>query len=795
MVTTPARRASVVPTASHLLQIIDSLLIYIPGLRVQAQIRTGRRAFAIKDWHTAAEHYGNALAASPGRPTVWVQYGHALKEGGDRPAAEKAYCEALKRRPDFADTYVQLGHVTKLMGRTTEAAAHYKRALKLKPDRVDAARELEWLDAQSGAFLAAEFFKSSPETRVRNRAAASTHTLSISFDVTSLITFFRAARQPTGIQRVQIEIVSALHRSPPPEIALSVCYFSAEDGCWFELPETEFARLRVLATTIGSVDAVDWRDATVAFETALADQPPASFPVGTFLINLGAPWDLQDYFLALRSVMASCGLTYVPLVYDLIPLVTPENCIPDLVHHFIGWVGSLFDHTGYLLSISEATKDHLLAAAATLGHTPRDVQVIRLDADCRNLNDVGGASDASVLSELGIGTDPYVLFVSTVEPRKNHLLAFSAWLQLIRSRGTDRTPRLVCVGGRGWMHEAVLPRLKASKLLQNKVMLFSGLSDSELATLYRGCLFTIYPSKFEGWGLPITESLCYGKIPLAARASSLPEAGGEFADYFELDSEADFVRQLERLIGDKLYRLARETLIADRFRPREWSALATEIVETITRWQRERGAQNGIAAALGGAEGIARFKLGKLYLLTQNREISIWPGMVIGEILRGGDAWWAPDDWGCWTKAAGAYLTFSTESTGEPLRGYLGLKGLPSVPCPYSIEISDLPPIKGILAAKETCWIPFVLPGRAGAATIRISLRGEATEDLSTASDRHDRRVVSLGVTGLMLCEESDVRSRMNMLEAIQFGDLALATDRPVDRFGPFPMTSKPVAG
>ncbi len=754
----------------------------------------GRRAFAVKDWVTAAEHYGAALKISPERPTVWVQYGHALKEKGERPKAEKAYYQSLRRRPDFADTYVQLGHVTKLMGRLDEAAAHYRRAVELKPDRLDAVQELE---ALSVGILASELYKYSPETKSRNPVrAARAAGLSITFDVTSLVSYFRLARQPTGIQRVQIEILSALHRDPPPEVEIAVCYFSAEAGCWLELPEVEFSRLRELATTVGSVDATDWRDAAIAFETALADRPPASFPVGTFLVNLGAPWDLADYFLALRSVIAACRVTYVPLVYDLIPLVTPENCIPDLVQYFVGWIGSLFNHTDYLFSISEATKEHLLAAATTLGHMPRDVKVIRLDADCRSSSDAGIASDQSVLSELGIGAEPYVLFVSTVEPRKNHLFAFSAWLQLVRTRGVQRTPRLVCVGGRGWMNEAILSRLKASKLLQSKVTLFIGLSDHELAALYRGCEFTIYPSKFEGWGLPITESLCHGKIPLAARSSSLPEAGGDFAEYFDPDSEADFLRQLERLLDDQNYRQQREKHIADQFRPRKWSDLANEIIETVTRWQHERTARTGIDTMSHEIiNGIARMNLGKLYRLTQNQEISIWPGMVMGEILRGGTGWWAPDDWGCWTKGAGAYLTFSTESTTEPLRGYLGLKGLPSTPCPYAIEFPDHAPTKGVLSGGESRWIPFILPPRSNAVVVRIAIQGEATEDLSVSSGRHDRRVVSLGVTGIMLCKESDVAARMNMLEAIQFDDLALATDRPIDRFGPFPMASTPAAG
>jgi tetratricopeptide (TPR) repeat protein len=170
MVASPTRQAKHKSVFEHLLQSIDGFLLRVPFLGAPSQIRAGRRAFALKDWPTAAEHYKLALDAAPNNPTAWVQYGHALKEKGDRPEAEKAYYESLKLRPDFADTYVQLGHVTKLMGRLEEAAAHYQRALKLKPDRADVVRELEWLDAQFIGLLASDLFKSSPDTGIRNPA-------------------------------------------------------------------------------------------------------------------------------------------------------------------------------------------------------------------------------------------------------------------------------------------------------------------------------------------------------------------------------------------------------------------------------------------------------------------------------------------------------------------------------------------------------------------------------------------------------------------------------------------------
>ncbi|MHA4875417.1 glycosyltransferase, partial [Enterococcus faecium] len=84
-------------------------------------------------------------------------------------------------------------------------------------------------------------------------------------------------------------------------------------------------------------------------------------------------------------------------------------------------------------------------------------------------------------------------------------------------------PDLVCVGGRGWLNDHVYAALDRDPELAEKVRIISGLTDSHLALLYSTCLFTVYLSTYEGWGLPVTESLCYGKVPLLSDTSSLPE--------------------------------------------------------------------------------------------------------------------------------------------------------------------------------------------------------------------------------------------------------------------------------
>src|SRR5260370_41607312 len=84
-------------------------------------------------WEMAAEFSRAALRRKPENPSIWVQYGHALKESGHLAEAEKAYRTALVYDPRIADSHVQLGHVLKIQGKKEEARAAYLRAVAFDP--------------------------------------------------------------------------------------------------------------------------------------------------------------------------------------------------------------------------------------------------------------------------------------------------------------------------------------------------------------------------------------------------------------------------------------------------------------------------------------------------------------------------------------------------------------------------------------------------------------------------------------------------------------------------------------
>src|SRR5262249_26188797 len=248
----------------------------------------------------------------------------------------------------------------------------------------------------------------------------------------------------------------------------------------------------------------------------------------------------------------------------------------------------------------------------------------------------------------------YVLMVSTIEPRKNHALVLNAWSHMLKTRPPDTMPRLVCVRGSGWMNEPFQPQHHGDRAVGEGIVFMCNVSDQVLKTLYKRCLFTIFPSLYEGWGLPISEALAHGKVPLVSRVSSHPEAGGDLAVYFDLSSEADFQSKLEDLIDNVEVRRSRESKIRAAPSLRSWTDIGSEILAAVDRH-------------LAGAKPVSKsdnlpspaITSGKYYMFARNRAPDLRSLLYSGDVYRAGTAWYPPEPFGCWIRGRSADLAFS----------------------------------------------------------------------------------------------------------------------------------------
>lgn len=709
------------------------------------------------DWPLAAELYDAALRNNPGRADIWVQYGHALKESKRLDAAIVAYRKALELDPASSDAHLQLGHALKISGDSAGARAAYREALALDRDNAAAAQELGL-----------------PVARAPDRQLAAT--AEYVFDVSDLMQYFENARLPTGIQRVQIEVITRLLADLARVPSVDVIAFDVADTGWKQISEAAFVQLCMLALAAGDRDDPFWLLARKSITSKLQTAPNYRFREGAALINLGTSWWLQNYFMHVRQAKVRYGIRYIPFVHDCIPVITPENCIKELTQDFIGWLIGVFAHADGYIANSQSTALDLKRVAALLGAELLPIEVVRLDgrfSSAATEDDLEAVADSEAVA--AVVDTPFVLFVSTIEARKNHLLVLETWLDLCRKHGEDAVPDLVCVGNRGWLVESVFERHGASQILKQKVRFLHGISDSDLARLYKSCQFFVYPSNYEGWGLPVTEALSFGKPGIVANSSSLPEAGGEFVIYFEPGNRSDFFAAVEVFMFDTERLTAQANKVRRGFKPRSWEAIGEDII---------KAARQHVAEPRKSLLARHRHIVpSRFYKLSRNYELRIWKGMIGNEVFRDELGWWGLDNFGCWMRKPQARLSFVPPMDGRGMV-QLQLMGFPPGAPACEAELK----IEGgidrvVVPPSERRWIGLPLLMSAGQ-TITLTLVTRSLCKLSDYGAPDEKRSVTGGVCGFVVHYDEDEKSRLKFTEALVLNRLDWQEGKPPVLFG-----------
>lgn len=296
---------------------------------------------------------------------------------------------------------------------------------------------------------------------------------------------------------------------------------------------------------------------------------------GDALVVLGSPWFHQDYASLVRWARGELGMCFAILVHDIIPLRRPEWCHHGVTRTFRQWYASVLPLCDIIFSNSRATADDLERYAAEAGVPLRSrVHPVPIGAGFGDARKDTGSVDNGKLPEPG----SYALFVSTIEARKNHTLLFRVWRRMVEEMPPDKVPTLVFAGRVGWLVADLMQQLENASWLNGKIRLVQDPTDAELRALYDGCLFTLFPSLYEGWGLPVTESLAFGKPCIASNRTSLPEAGGDLARYFDPDDLHDAYRVIRDTIEDRAGLAAWQERVAREFRPVSWQETAEAIL-------------------------------------------------------------------------------------------------------------------------------------------------------------------------------------------------------------------------
>jgi glycosyltransferase involved in cell wall biosynthesis len=370
----------------------------------------------------------------------------------------------------------------------------------------------------------------------------------------------------TGISRVVVSIVRELLRDSP--LPLRFCHYWADPAP--RLIEATRAAVEERLRKEPAYPAIDLHEA--------ARTPSAAFAPGDVLF-MPDLCTVPGFCETLRRLRWDGGVRLVPVVHDFICCKHPHFFAPNGVPHIWPWSLCQLETAELILANSECTRRDAYWFAARSGLTPPPVEVIRLgDQDLAHrppprLDGVAGLTAA----------DPFVLLVSTIEVRKNHQLAYHVWRRLVGAHGPGRVPRLVLVGAVGWQTRDLIDQLRTDPLTRDHVVRLHDVDDARLAWLYRHCLFTLYPSLYEGWGLPVAESLAFGRYCIASSSASIPEIGGPLVDYHDPLDVAGCQRLVERAVFDAAFRAERERRVRAEYRTTSWLDCTRQALAAIGR--------------------------------------------------------------------------------------------------------------------------------------------------------------------------------------------------------------------
>jgi glycosyltransferase involved in cell wall biosynthesis len=292
---------------------------------------------------------------------------------------------------------------------------------------------------------------------------------------------------------------------------------------------------------------------------------------GDIILLLGEQWLFPNCIASIQRIKVLKNIKIVSMLYDFVPFIMPEFYWPNFPENYEKIIKDIVSITDCFLFISEHTKKDFIKFFPEKVFKDR-LYTIRLGD---NIN----ISKKSIKSK----KKNYILTVSTIQPRKNHMLLLYIWKRLIEDFGYENTPILKIIGKKGWNMDSFFYYIENSPILKEKIQIIESVTEIELDRFYKESIFTVYPSFYEGWGLPICESLSYGKLCLSSSTSSMKEAGGNLFKYFSPYSTDELYNLIVKYYFNSEELENEEKKIEKNYKSYSWLETSKELLDIIEK--------------------------------------------------------------------------------------------------------------------------------------------------------------------------------------------------------------------
>ena len=575
----------------------------------------------------------------------------------------------------------------------------------------------------------------------------------IYIDVTDFLVFLERHLTVTGIQRVLSKLISESHANAVGRVA-----YTCIDSQTREIRRFDEKGLCGLVELLDKSLATR-REVDARVERLLTSARSWAPEVGDVFIVPGAFWTVQDLsqtFATLREL----GVSTCIYLHDLIQIDNPEFVGVDAPRVFALQFSAALQHTSFVVTNSEFVLKELRRYCEDyeLPHLPAESVWPGMDAD---LEGARRTEPQAHVAEVAARA-PYVLAVGTLEIRKNHPYLLQVWKILLQHESLF-VPNLVLAGRWGWGIDEFHGQLDATRNLDGRILVINDATDADLAHLYDGCLFTVFPSFVEGWGLPVGESLAHGKLCVASGTSSIPEVGGDLALYIDPLNVRDGVEVIGGLLRDRDRLEALTERVRREFRPRSWATFSSELLEAVDRLS--SGPRREFRPVVLRERTWLRFA--RPHSVSETRDEG---GGAVNATAACVSGWHGAEDWGRWTTESGGRLVFRLASPGRYVMvfGY----NLPSGVGARAVRITHDGEVRfdGVVAGPHGVVAIETPTAEDGLVEIVFSGRGARL-----GSDDTDLRAVLLGLSRLFVYRTDTLEQRVMGMQDMQLQTLQIA--------------------
>lgn len=224
----------------------------------------------------------------------------------------------------------------------------------------------------------------------------------------------------------------------------------------------------------------------------------------------------------------------VVTIHDVSYLFFPDEFLKRDLYQLTHWTKYSIMNAAKVICVSKTTKKDVLHNY----HVPEEkVKVIYNGFE---------KSNRTMKKSDNINKKPYILYVGTIQPRKNIEVLLEAFAVFFKKHPDFQ---LLVVGKKGWLSDSVFQSVSRLNL-DSSVRFLGFVSDRELISLYSHAFCFVLPSLYEGFGIPLLEAMHFGCPTIASFTASLPEVGGEASLYFDPKSPSELTEKLELLFSD-----------------------------------------------------------------------------------------------------------------------------------------------------------------------------------------------------------------------------------------------------